>query len=505
MSLFSYHIFMFPFKWEMKGREHLPFSERTNIKNFKLSPYSNWENIATPKTDTYKRELYNEKNFFYEFTHQTLYDEDASENMIQHYERKETYERDVTYKIHLIANKESLYTLKLKSISLNLYGTGVGVLLFYLENELYPDWNDVIRINQYGRRIYPPFLSVSNGIEGTKHAEIADFIAIEGLNGNPLNFFEDFTLYHPESFWKPARFITSLIAEFSDHIVLKPVIDDRMFVMCWYGNDKVSKELTEDYKTFKEKDEWYRYIFIDGDYSTCQNAEMHEKLIDKHTYGRWQKQGSLYGITRYSSVFISNNSDFAVDVLLRTFRTIYCRIAELSLVQRASILKFSEEVTSISRLEDKETSKIVQNVSDLYLQYIRFINKIYFREITAQDQGIEIYNKLQSTMKIRKQVKELDGEIEELHSYVTILEDKGRNSNIELLTIISSVIIIPSLIVAFADMHEKKYWLPPLFLVLAGITVFSIRNKKAEKKKMLMIYTVFILVFLLLFLISLFP
>jgi len=35
-----------------------------------------------------------------------------------------------------------------------------------------------------------------------------------------------------------------------------------------------------------------------------------------------------------------------------------------------------------------------KKVSDLYLAYIRFVNKIYFREVTAYEQGIELYDML---------------------------------------------------------------------------------------------------------------
>lgn len=503
MSLYSYHIFMFPFTWEMADRKQMSFSEKTSIENFNLSKYSSWENIATPKSDEYKRELYNEKNFFYPFTHQALYDDSCAERIIRHFERKEPYDKDVVYNIHVVSGREQLYSLNIRSISLNLYGTGVGILQFYLENTKYPELDDILRINQFGRRIYSPFIDFEKGIPGTKNVELADFISIEGLNGSPAAYHEDFTSYHPDSFWKPACFINQLIKDFSEKMIIKPVIDDRMFVMCWYGNNKLSRMIGGNYEKFKTGDDWYRLLFVDGGSATCQNDALKEKLINEHTYQRWQKYGSLYGCTRYSAVFISENSDYATNVLLRTFRTMYVRMAELSLVQRASILKFSEQVTIISELKEKETAKLVSSVSDLYRQYIRFINKVYFSEITAQEQAIEIYAMIQDSMKIKGQVKELDEQIEELHSYVSMVEDQGRNTNIEMLTIISSVIIIPTLIVAFADMHEKKYWMPVVLAPIAAITVLSIRNKKSERQKIRMIYGVFALVFLLLLVLTL--
>src|ERR1035437_5488539 len=150
-QLFSYHVFLFAFKWEIKERENLSFSERTSIKDLKIPNNSSWKIVASPTMD-YERELYNEKNFFYGFTHTALYNNDTTNTIIHHYERKETSEQNVVYKIHVVADKESLYELKVKSICLNIYETGVGVLMFYLENDLYKEWDDILRINQYGRR-----------------------------------------------------------------------------------------------------------------------------------------------------------------------------------------------------------------------------------------------------------------------------------------------------------------------------------------------------------------
>ncbi|MCK9617159.1 MAG: hypothetical protein M0R21_04925, partial [Lentimicrobiaceae bacterium] len=157
MELYSYHIFLYPFKWEKKGQQKDKFSKRFNLNNIQPVQDSYWQNIPSPLTGDYITELYNEKNFFYEFIHSVLYDSgDGKNNIIRHYERKEAYETDLFYEIKVIAKKEDIYHLKLKSIVLNLYSTGTGILIFYLENHQYPDFDDILRINQYGRRVFPP-------------------------------------------------------------------------------------------------------------------------------------------------------------------------------------------------------------------------------------------------------------------------------------------------------------------------------------------------------------
>ena len=157
--------------------------------------------MPDPTTPKYTTELYNEKNFFYEFVHPVLYDERKDQTpVILHYERQEAYSKKLTYEIDVIANdKNNRYKLTLKSIGLNMYSTGTGSLVFYLENYDYPEWNDVLRINQFGRRTFPPFLGEQTGLSETKKSELPHSIALLGLNGSEYRYFEDFEDYHAKT------------------------------------------------------------------------------------------------------------------------------------------------------------------------------------------------------------------------------------------------------------------------------------------------------------------
>lgn len=455
-TLYSYHIFYFPFKWEKKGLEKEKFSTRFDLNNVIPTNNSSWENLPFPLTNEYLAELYNEKNFFYDFVHNVLYDSGEKNNIIRHFERKEAYQTDLVYEIKVIANnKENIYYLRLKSIVLNLYSTGTGILVFYLENTKYSEFNDILRINQYGRRVFPPFISAKEGIPGTKRTELSDHIAIIGLNGPANRYFDDFISYAPSSTtWKACRFINSLIEDLSPELEIKPVIDDRMHVVSWIGNKDLANSIKEGTFIDNINDDWYRFLFIDGgSESTCQNNKLKKDILERHTFLRWQKYGCLYGISRYSMVFLSDSEDFSQDVLLRVYRTMYARMVELSLIQRASILKFADEVTHLSGLKETKSSELADKISDFYREYIRFVNQIYFREITAQEQGIEMYDMIQEKMKISEQVKDLDNEIGELHQYAMLLEDKERNNSLSILSMIGALFIIPSFIAAFYGMN----------------------------------------------------
>lgn len=181
--------------------------------------------------------------------------------------------------------------------------------------------------------------------------------------------------------------------------------------------------------------------------------------------------------------------DGAPDFLFTTFENIYARMVELVLIQRASMLRFSEEVTQVSHLSHKEIDIISKRISSLYKEYIHFVNQIYFREVTAQDQGIELYDLLQKNLQMEEYVKDLDGEIEELHQYVSLMDDRDRNKKATQLNYLAAFFLPVSIVIGMWGMGDKLWFLEgkdgwllqvtSLFLaVLFGLSLCVIVNRK---------------------------
>lgn len=450
-NYFSYHIFYFPFKWNVECSHEMNLSEQIDINRIELTTSGDWERTIHPVGED-AMNLYNEKNYYYKFVHRILYDNKNKESMMIHLERREP--QDATKEVRYVIKtkkRETPYSLKVEAINLNLYATGVGFLSFYLgndkENQSSPD--DILYINQFGRRIMPPFFA-----DIVNRCETAEYIQIEGL-GEDTAFHENFN-YTVEDAWKPASFITELIKEAAPNISFEPVIDDRMFVTCWYKNDKLCKSymgcLDKFMREGSDNNFWYRFMFVDSDSCTCLNDEMRYNLLKKHTYPRWEGRKSLYGCTRYSMMYLADTG--APDYLFTTFETIYARMVELVLMQRASMLRFSEEVTKVSYLSNKEIEVISKRVSSLYKEYIHFVNQIYFREVTAQEQGIELYDMLQKNLQMEEYVKDLDEEIGELHQYISLMDDRDRNKKATLLNNLATFFLPISVITGFWGMNK---------------------------------------------------
>lgn len=480
-TLYSQHSFLFPFKWDiLKGKKfkELNYHERTDI--VELSKIINHDIWEAKNFDIKKN--YNEFEYFYPHIRDALYtdlvnnhidekkidpDKDTISLYFEHKDFKDGNKKFIIKKSFSEEDKvngknkirsyevQEQYELEITSVILRIFETGIGVLSFHVENKKYKLVEDVLRINDYGRRLYEPF----QGAKGNQTAEeisIGKFKntfsgienrlkIIEDILGQPF-YYHDEISYTENSYKDPLK-----------KIQFQQVIDDRMYTLSWIGNNSFINNVTE----FKEKegnyqyiysDNWYEYVFVDGNGKTCNSKIMQKELIEKSTYDRWIDDGTLYGISRYSFVMATNEEYFAKNILRTHLDSMYYQMAVLSLVQRASIIRFSGEVARISSLENKKAF-ITQEISSIYKNYIQFINRIYFREVTAQEQGIELYSMIIESMNVEREVKDLDNEIQELHNYATLIEDKTINDKMNRITVIGILLAFPSFITGFFGMN----------------------------------------------------
>ncbi|MEL6627273.1 MAG: hypothetical protein AAFQ92_17240 [Bacteroidota bacterium] len=602
-ELISRHIFLFPFKWETrstKPEDETTFSDRSDLDKLEKvffggkvsAPTKDQDNISF-RDSLWERtpfnldqiNTYNEFNYFYDFVREILYDLDLETSslklnrnggsLLRHYEWIAPRNKNYFYEISIPnpENREEVweYKLGLDSVNMNVYQTGVGVLSFFLSNrkESQSKPEDILRINQFGRRIYPPFFSIPGDRVGqgfemgnefqkqlnlTKGRELAGSITISGQseNGDSIAFREDFVggdqsgayanfKYFEKGPFRLPVFIEKLFPQaiiegqtqeerskictqealWEDDpqdqfdLLLKTILDDRMFVLCWYGGreqverNRVIQERIPDYYeqlSTKEGRFWYQYIFVDGGGPSTENHRLATQQLKRHTYERWIPL-TYYGLSRYSFVCLTSNyqtlEKFGARYLIQHMESIYYKVFELCIIQRASVLRFSDEVTHLSHFADLDKEKIdlyqelSDKIEDLYKNYIRFINKIYFREVTDQEQGIEIYDMFQDFMRIEPQVKDLDAEIEELHSYVkmlkediTIEREKKNAETLNILALVGAFLVFPSFVLSLYGLKIYECFQiyltqnPKIILILllsfAGVGICSIQAARTQ-------------------------
>jgi Mg2+ and Co2+ transporter CorA len=122
----------------------------------------------------------------------------------------------------------------------------------------------------------------------------------------------------------------------------------------------------------------------------------------------------------------------------------------LLLAYRATIISFADNIQDITSQKDKE---LLNESQKIYKKYLNFINKLYFKEITAQDQGIELYNKALKIMNIDRYLKDLDQEINELHQYVEMIENKNETKQMNKLTKLGTIFLPGSFLAGIFGMN----------------------------------------------------
>lgn len=479
---YSVHSFMLPLRWDYLPEEHslhtqksnYTFDTRTELKKFNTKIKDTaWERTFYKINNS--PENYNENTYFHAYATYTLFD-------LNQFEEKTAFDiadnkTMVYYEIkcnnddkYIICTLDKDFSLKLTGISLHVYNTGIAILTYNLENWSYKLQEDILKINEFGRRIYPQFLGNEMPYtNSTRFVFLAKKIEIHCASLNyGLPIVDDFTSYDSleekdtHGYENDGRYTYKTIIEIpqivqklfnqnfvynaeqetkGDIIRFNILTDDRMFFQSWYGNNiladilkkKIKLQNGEESYEYCKNNFWYAFVF--GDKSAYSlgiaNKIMQERNLLDCTYDRWADYGTLFGFTRDSFVAVSSDvqtllTNFAPDVRTH-FKTMYYQMAVLCLAQRASVLRFSAEISSLSDLGKSKPKEITKRVQQLYLNYIEFINKIYFREITPQIQGIEVYNKFQKLMNIPNDVKDLDNEISELHQYVSLIQDSERN------------------------------------------------------------------------------
>ncbi len=527
---FSHHIFMFPFKFDNfrndKDESFLDFIDnffKNEANNPQLGcvldddnkPARQWKK-GNYKVDKRKNWRYNEFFYFYDFVRDSVFDLDCQEKSKNSKKSKVSYfkraiDSNATYTIRLKSGQE--YSLRISHIKLHIFETEVGILSLVLENYQTDDPEDILRINDFGRRIYPQFIG-DNGTSDTKSAFLADSITVR-LNEKE----HEVEGFNTIDYWQNElvigkHILTILGDSFCQKFRILP-IDDRMYTVTWYQNQELMEHLIEnecgDYR-YETDDTWYRLIFSDGNSKSIANPRMQRRITIESTYVRWIEVGTLFAFSRYGLVALVGDPydgfDYGYSIIRQHMRRIYYHMAVILLMQRASMLAFSDRVSEISgRIRENingknskndrskdSMDKVLEAIRDLDGDMIHFVNRLWFTEITPQEQGIEMYAQAQKVMNLKEQMADLKSEIQELYDYARLQEEKDNNRLMTQLTILGTIFLPLTLVTGIWGMnlvYDSKtpyivqFIISLAFIFIASFTSFQlIRMNRDDFKKL---------------------
>lgn len=400
-SIYSQHIFIFPFKILENKEEKNKRVEDLLVRKEEWEEYSPVEIDSLTLEKEKKNYTKNMLKYFTKYAKESLFKYGDERNNDYVMELHNTKYRDVDYKIDMSGK---IYILKLKDIKVKFFDTSVGTLSFVLENNRYKEIEEVLNINTYGRKLFKayegeecPTITIGNNIS-------------EKISDAKINYENDREYLE-----------NKIINNFLLKKRIEPILDDRMYTVCQYL-DEEKPNLEE--KKSKISKYWYQYLFVDSsDFKTCQNDNMENELIEKSSYKRWGEFGTYFGVTRYSFMIWSQKNDFfAENIIFNQLKYIYFQMINILIAQKSSIVYLNEKINDL--LEEKESEK---SENEVYKEYLLYLSKLTFREITCQEQGIELYNLCREQMNIEILNDELNIKVQTLNDRAERENDRKEN------------------------------------------------------------------------------
>lgn len=499
-QLYSRHFFLFPFQW---FAAHEPAGKQGRTQHVerlvKALDARRWSAFAPPAGS-----LFSVQHYFHDFACGAVLG-NTSDAAVRVFTGKTSGQYKLQVKSAGIGRTESNgpiteFVLEFSALSLRVYETGVAILCLQLDNYENRTKEDVLIINDYARRLFPQYLDTATGVNGPKHNFLPESVSVAG-------FTEDFSDFPADSNHgkAPVRFLPAYLTgllgprfrardqtKANADLIIENLLDDRMFTVCSLHDEGAMDVLMQPgpsgRETYLNDPFWYAYLFVDKDKPTVAHTGTMEALLQAATYPRWLNDAQLFGVCRYSFVALGGRDR---DWIVYPMTGNYLRIIELCLAQRASVLLFREETTRIAReLTGKGNSRALsQRIRHLYGDYIGFSNRIYFREVSSYEQGIELYDLMHKQLRVEEQVSALKSELDELNGYAALLHEEERNHALELLSILGGVVLIPGFLLTYwgfldewktnwAAHQDKLEWLLVLCLSAPALIFMSGMLKK---------------------------
>lgn len=399
-------------------------------------------------------------------------------------------------------NERKTYELNLDKIILKEYeiiDKKSYLMMIYVTNNNYGDISDIKNINQYGRRLFSPWipLDLGNGANTECPDDLQIHIGDEVIYSNDsndenngkadLNYkdeeifkynFDDKNKY--KSYSERLNFIRqkevndkndkSIIDNRRESYLIRNILNykkeskdekieielinpDRMYVGFYLKNNSLIERIKK-YSTRRQEyaylydddlsDQLYALAYIDREDATCQSRVMRKKLLQETIYDRWIDWGTIHTVTHNGFGCIATDGAPYESVIM-PFLTEYMEMMALVLLQRNLLLEFHIEAKELSPEFNSE------KLENLQKKYVKFKTQVLLFEVTPQEQGYEIYRLMQKQLYIDEEKEKLDDIMNSLYEVANVKHSIELNIIMNRLTIIAILIALVSFAISVFD------------------------------------------------------
>ncbi|WP_455092877.1 hypothetical protein [Parvimonas micra] len=488
-DFYSKHIFIASFKLENNSRDIISddvwkedFIDDVNTVEELVDNYANYNYFNEQAQDL----IFNYK-----------IDKDERDSKVVNYKFADI-DSSVNSKYIINVNEEKTYELNLDKIILKEYeieNEKIYLMMIYVTNNDYDSLSDIKNINQYGRRLYSPWISldIGNGINTECPDDLKIHIRDKFIYSNDKNDGKADLNYKNEEIFKynfddknkyksySERLNSIIQKEVNDKndksiiknphksnliqnilnyekeskdekIEIELINPDRMYVGFYVKNfligriKKYSSEKQEYAYLYDDSlsDQLYALAYIDGGDATCQSRVMRKKLLQETIYDRWIDWGTIHTVTHNGFGCIASDGAPYESVIM-PFLTEYMEMMALVLLQRNMLLEFHKRAKKLSPGFNSE------KLENLQKEYVKFKTQVLLFEVTPQEQGYEIYRLMQKQLYIDEEKEKLDDIMNSLYEVANVKHSIELNITVKLLTGFAVIIALLSFAVSVID------------------------------------------------------
>ncbi len=247
--------------------------------------------------------------------------------------------------------------------------------------------------------------------------------------------------------------------------------DDRMFVSVAYGlaGEKHNEATLQRINALVGTTDRVADTFADCEDYPYSPAALADYLSGKQ-FTLWQDLGGTYSFTDMVNAYVYRGYVFREIIAPKNIPRIYDRMMIQALFYQASLRYYDQEITRKTQtlIDEQADPRSVAAIREQREEFIRFTNQYWFREITNQMQGKEIFRLQQQGLGVEEQYQQLQDEIERTNEYLQVLHEerlaneanqssKRANKLADAAIVVGLIALLP-VINDFFKTEEKSLW-----------------------------------------------
>lgn len=208
-----------------------------------------------------------------------------------------------------------------------------------------------------------------------------------------------------------------------NHLHTLQVYDDRMFISVAYGlsgpqHDDATLQciktliaLTDRFADIISPQNQTTGLGYPYDPQSCAD------LIDSTELGLWNHVGGHYLFNDMVNGYLSSGSFFREIIATKHIPYIYDRMLVQALLYQASLRHYDQQLTLLTKQALDNGAKSQPALKKNQQEFIQFTNQYWFKELTNQMQGKEIFRLQQQGLQLQSYYQQIETELTRTHDY----------------------------------------------------------------------------------------